>query len=190
MLKKIVNRVVLALALLLPFAAIAHYFVFPQESNCILVRFSGLEKQGNLYYNKNTPTIDIDTLKTLIDVASTRVATFWGEKKGTPIYIYCNSDEEFKKYGNDRLDPATTQVKLGTYIVIRKDGIDLDVLAHEICHAELAERIGFFAWISKVPLWFNEGLAMQCDERPEFSEDSLKIKTNKLTMLLAFFSMI
>ncbi len=74
--------------------------------------------------------------------------------------------------------PALTYIKFGSYIVISNEGVDLDIIAHEISHAEFYERIGFYNWSFKIPRWFDEGLAMQNDNRNYYSEDTLKLKSN------------
>ena len=178
--KKIAIRIFIILLILTPVAAIAHYVIFPQETRCILVGFSGLKKQNNIYFDKNIPQQKIDSIQSLIEKATDRIKELWGEKKCTPTFIYCNTEELFKKYGADNNAPAVTHFKLGAYIVLQKHAIDLDIIAHEMCHAELGERTGFYAITFKIPVWFNEGLAMQNDNRPYFSEDSLKTKTNGL----------
>lgn len=40
----------------------------------------------------------------------------------------------------------------------------MDVVAHEMAHAELAHRIGYRR-ANQLPDWFEEGLALQVDER-------------------------
>jgi hypothetical protein len=161
----------------IPIAAFAHFIIFPQESRCMLIDYTGFKKDGMLYFNPNTPQNKIDTLKSLIDIASYRLEGFWGQKKCNPKFIYCDNLKDFKKYGSPSLVPAVTHVKLGSYIVISKDGIDLDILAHEMTHAEFYERIGFYNWSFKVPKWFDEGLAMQNDYRDYYSEDTLRARS-------------
>ena len=113
-----------------------------------------------------------------MDIASKRVAVYWGQKTCNPKYIYCDNDEDFKKFGGPYPVPALTHIKLGSYIVISNQGVDLDIIAHEISHAEFYERIGFYNWSFKIPRWFDEGLAMQNDYRNYYSEDTLKFKSN------------
>ena len=47
-------------------------------------------------------------------------------------------------------------------------GQNLDVVAHELMHAELFERVGFWGRFTQIPVWFDEGLAMQVDYRPRY----------------------
>lgn len=55
--------------------------------------------------------------------------------------------------------------------------MNLDIIAHEISHAEFYERVGFYEFNYKIPSWFKHGLAMQNDYRDYYSEDTLKVKS-------------
>jgi hypothetical protein len=176
--KKVIRRTVLIFLIVVPASAFAHFIVFPQQTRSILIDSSDFEKDGRLYFNSNTAQSKIDTLKSLIELASNRVAAFWGQKNCNPKYIYCEKDEDFKKFGSPYPVPALTHIKLGSYMVMSSQGVDLDIIAHELSHAEFYERIGFYNWTFKIPRWFDEGLAMQNDTRSYYSEDTLKFKSN------------
>ena len=175
---KILKRSLLVLLIFVPVSAMAHFFLFPQQTRSILIGFSDFKKEGRLYFNSNTPNSKIDSVRSLIQLASRRVTTFWGQKTCDPAFIYCDTESDFNKYGNPFPVPAVTHIKLGAHIVISKEGIDLDIIAHEMSHAELYERIGFYNWTFKIPTWFDEGLAMQNDHRDYYSEDTLKAKSD------------
>lgn len=155
-----------------------HFLVFPEETRAILIDFSKFKKQGDLYVNSHIPQHKIDTLTNILTIASARVDSFWGKKTCKPKFIYCENDSVFQKYSGKWITPAATKCKLGSYIIIGNEGIDVDILAHEICHAELYERIGFFKYSFNIPTWFNEGLAMQVDTRNYYSEDTLKVRSH------------
>jgi hypothetical protein len=176
--KKNTGRAFLVFLILIPVSAFAHFIFFPQQTRSILIDYSSFKKNGRLYFNAGTPQRKIDSVQYLIQLASARVASFWGQKNSIPQYIYCDSDADFKKFGSPFPVPALTHLKLGAAIVISSEGADLDILAHEICHAELYERIGFYNRTFKIPIWFDEGLAMQNDYRNYYSEDSLKLKSD------------
>jgi hypothetical protein len=181
--KKVLLRCLLVFIILIPVAAFAHFIIFPQETRTILIGFSDFKKEGRLYYNAGTPIEKVDTLKSLIAAASIRVADFWGAQKANPKFIYCDTDDDFKKYGNDRKDPATTQYKMGPYVIISNEGLDLDIIAHEFSHAELYARTGFYTVMFKIPRWFDEGLAMQNDYRNYYSEDTLRVRSDNFRNL-------
>lgn len=171
------KRLLFGLLLLFPFAGVVHAMVFPQETRCILIDFYDFEQSGQLYYRKGVDPATIAQLESMLASSESRVDEFYGEKTVTPAYIYCDSDEDFLKFGVPFLAPACANMKLGAYVVISKTGLVEDIIAHEIAHTELYNRIGFFNRLRKIPTWFDEGLAMQLDTRPGYSEDSLWAST-------------
>jgi len=168
----------LVFLIVIPIAAFAHFIIFPQQTRSILIDHSNFKKEGRIYFNPSTAQSKIDTLQSLIQRASIRVAAFWGQKTCNPKFIYCDKEEDFKKYGSSQPVPALTHLKLGSYIVLSNTGLDINIIAHEMSHAEFYERIGFYNWSFKIPRWFDEGLAMQNDYRNYYSEDTLKERSD------------
>lgn len=163
----------LVLLLLPPVLACAHYAVFPEATRSILIDYSAFQKQGEVYFSPTTPEALRQTMLQTIGLANARVTTFWGSKLSHPKIIFCETDEAYQTYGNKFGTPAANHLNLfGSYIVVSKDGLDFDIIAHEICHAELQQRIGWRRREFKIPAWFDEGLAMQVDERAKYSEAS------------------
>jgi hypothetical protein len=181
--KNIIIRTFFVLLILIPVAALAHFIIFPQQTRSILIDWSGYKKDGRIYFNSNTPQNKIDSLKVLIENASSRIASFWGQKSSNSKFIFCANASDFSKYSNAPDAPAITHLKSGTYIVLSNDGLDLDIIAHEISHAELYERVGFFKWSFSIPIWFKQGLAMQNDNRNYYSEDTLKVRSDNFNNL-------
>ena len=177
-LRKILIRTGLVLIILIPIAAFAHFLIFPQETGSILIDWSNFKKEGRVYFNPATPHIKIDSLKLLITRASTRIGNFWGQNKSNPKFIYCDNEADYKKYCDNTSNPAVTYTKLVVVIVLCADGMDLDIIAHEYSHGEFYNRIGFYNRAFKIPVWFDEGLAMQNDYRDYYSEDSLEVKSD------------
>ena len=176
--KKILLRAFYILLLFFPSALLAHYIIFPQQTRSILVDYSDFKKNGRLYYNQNTPQSRIDSLKSLIEKAGIRVALFAGKKSSDSKIIYCETEVDFKRFGSADPVPAVTLTKLGAHIALSRDAADIDIIAHEIVHAELYERVGFYNWSFKIPMWFKQGLAMQCDYRNYYSEDTLQVRSD------------
>jgi hypothetical protein len=181
--KKRLLRIVVLIMMLVPLASFAHFLIFPQETRSLLIGFSDFKKEGCLYFNPASPRSSIDRVEALIESATKRVVHFWGDKKASPVFIYCEQDADFKKYSINAGAPAVTYCKLGEHIVLSNDGIDLNIIAHEISHAELYARVGFYIWTFKLPDWFKHGLAMQNDYRSYYSEDTLKVRTNNFKSL-------
>lgn len=163
--------------------SLIHFAVFPQQSRSLLIGFSSFDKEGNVYFDKKTSRPLRDSIKTLIKKSQLRLVDFWGEQQSKPLFIYCSDKASFKKYGNSVPVPALIHIKLGARIVISEEGVDQDIIAHEMIHAELYQRIGFFNWSIKIPRWFDEGLAMQNDYRNYYSEDTLKAVSDNFNVL-------
>ena len=111
---KIIRRTLLIFLIAIPICAFAHFVLFPQQTRSILIDYSDLQKDGRLYFNYSAQHYKIDTIKLLIELASNRVAGFWGQKTCNPTFIYCESEDDFKKYGSPYQVPALTHVKLGS----------------------------------------------------------------------------
>jgi hypothetical protein len=176
--KKRFLRFLLIFTALVPLTCFAHFIIFPQETRSILIGFSDFKKDGNLYFNPSTSKNTVYSIESLVSKATERVSHFWGGEKSSPVFIYCEQPADFKKYSVNPGAPAIIYCKLGEHIVLSKDGIDLDIIAHEISHAELYARVGFYIWTFKLPDWFKHGLAMQNDLRNYYSIDTLKVRTN------------
>jgi hypothetical protein len=132
---------------------------------------------------KKTPPEKIEQLKRLIHQASIRIDSFWGRQASNPKFIYCDAQEDFANYSANPSAPAVTYLKFGSVIVLSADAVDLDILAHEVSHAELYQRIGFYRFNYKIPSWFKHGLAMQNDYRSYYSDDTLEAKTDNFKNL-------
>ena len=177
--KKKIQRSVFIILIMLPLIAGAHFFAFPEETRCILIRFADFEKKENIYFRKNTTPEKINSLHEIRSAAEKKVSDFWGKDILLDYdIIYCNTEKDFSHYGHAGA-PAATQLKWGAYVVVRDIGLDKDIIAHEISHTVLYNNIGWYKTKFKIPTWFDEGLAMQVDDRKYYSIDSLLSKKNK-----------
>ena len=181
--RKIIIRTCLIFIILIPVAAFAHFIVFPQETRSILIDYSNFKNEGRIYFNASTPHSKIDSLKSLIDQASTHIDNFWGEEMSNSKFIYCDNESDFKKYCVNPSAPAVTYLKLASVIVLSAEAMNTDIIAHKLLHAAFYERIGFYRFNYKIPSWFKHGLAMQNDHRNYYSEDTLKVKSNNFKNL-------
>ncbi|MFT3909684.1 MAG: hypothetical protein QM737_09690 [Ferruginibacter sp.] len=173
-----VKKIIIAFLLLLPVIAVAHYFVFPQETRCMLLPFSNFKSSGNLYYKKMDAE-KMHQLQQLKHLAETKNSIFWKENIILDYkMIYCDDQQDFNKYASPYV-PAATNMKMGAYIIIKDESIDENIIAHELSHTILYRNIGWYKRTFTIPAWFDEGLAMQVDDRNYYSIDSLLAKQNK-----------
>jgi hypothetical protein len=86
--------------------------------------------------------------------------------------------EVMKTYGGNSYNRAgrTYLTPVTTFIILGPDGVlSADVLSHELAHAEFSARIGHWNR-DKIPNWFDEGLAVQFDDR--YSEAEWQTRTD------------
>lgn len=103
----------------------------------------------------------------LLSDAKGRIGEIFGEPRSAPIVVFFQSATGFwpfrlNAYGSTQFIGARTCVLIGP------KGQTIDVVAHELMHAEIADRIGVWARYTALPAWFDEGLAMQVDFRPDY----------------------
>jgi hypothetical protein len=176
--KKKVTRSIFVIFLLLLVISILHFIIFPQETRCMLIQFADFKKAGNIFFRPKTNTDTINLLKRIQSIAEKKVTVFWGNTNLLSYkIIYCNNENDYTDYGNTGT-PATTQRKMGAYIILKAESLDTNILAHELSHAVMYNNLGWYQANFKIPKWFDEGLAMQVDDRDYYSIDTLLAKKN------------
>ncbi len=129
--------------------------------------YSSFQSYPNqVYVSPKMPPNLVPSIQAVIEESQLRNQEFWGSLKSKPTFIFCIDDEEFSRFGRNYGTPAMVHLTLqGVFIIIKPDGVNVDVISHELCHAEFFARIGWYAKIHKIPAWFDEGLALHLDYR-------------------------
>lgn len=124
------------------------------------------EISPNLYVDPNFSADEQALIETTLKEARERVVAKYGDVSSEPVLIVSSSAEEAAKFFRRGLPPASTYyLPWGQYIPITPDGNNIDVMAHELVHAEVFHRLGYFKSLRSLPIWFSEGVAMQVDYR-------------------------
>lgn len=188
--------VLLLLFVLIPVGCTAAYGA---QIRCQLVGWSGMTRlPGNIFVAPETTDVEKNTFVSLHSEAVLRNKAFLGETFSSPIVIVASTPELMSRFGQTGNRTAVTHLAFGTAaIVIGPDGANVDVVAHELLHAEIAHRIGWWNRELRLPVWFDEGLAMQVDYREAYSEEAWQTRTEfganapevtKLTSQRSFFT--
>ena len=128
---------------------------------------SSFEKVAdNIYVNKNYSG-NIKEAIQLTEEALERDRAFFGELQctDTTIIIFCDDDKLLSKLDGDH-DTKTSYTKKN-YISVSDEYLNIDIIAHELTHAELHTRLNMKA-LKIIPTWFDEGLATQNDYREQY----------------------
>lgn len=102
------------------------------------------------------------------EAALQRIAATFGIARAQPIVVHLSTSDalrpvSYNSFGSTDFLPGRTCIVLGP------DGRNVDVFAHELVHAEIADRLGFWTRWRQLPVWFDEGAAMQVDYRSAFN---------------------
>ena len=130
--------------------------------------------QATIYVNPETNIEERKNIVLLYQKSRLRIDSIYGSTEAKPSILIGNTDEVMQLFGNSNAISITSQTGMthltpfGAYIVLSPEGTNIDVLSHELSHAELMHRVGWQARRKKIPIWFDEGLAMLVDKRFEY----------------------
>lgn len=174
---------IIKIALTLIFSAlIILLFIFAQftslgyRATVPLRNFAKVEH--GVYIHKNYANSEEAVL--ILQEARARVEEFFGEIKSSPMIILCDDKKTISKLGGDHDTSTAVFFRAYSYIVLSSDYLNVDIAAHEMTHAEVHSRI-FNSKLSNkamIPIWFDEGLALQNDYRDNYNEAAWVKATN------------
>jgi hypothetical protein len=148
--------------------------VFPQVLRCSVVAYDDFQPlQPRVYVSGSSTLKQRDALLKYISIAKKRVNDFWGNRQGHATIIFCNDPQQYMKYCRTAEGAGCTiGTPVGSWIVLNKDGLNADVIAHEMSHDELMTRLGWWKTRTTIPTWFDEGVALMLDNRFVSTTDS------------------
>ncbi|HEX6928981.1 MAG TPA: hypothetical protein VF267_07005 [Gammaproteobacteria bacterium] len=162
--------VLLGLAAVSVMPVVALAYGFPGTLACAAIDVLPFRQLGGGMYVPEGGQEDAAALAALRAAARSRIETAFGAPRANPAIVFIQEEARFSLGAmGDTASSYFTPAR--SCIVVGAKGRSVDVLAHELMHAELAERVGFFARMKRIPVWFDEGLAMQVDHRRVYSVD-------------------
>ncbi|NJK44750.1 MAG: hypothetical protein HC933_11100 [Pleurocapsa sp. SU_196_0] len=177
------KRLILAtIAAVVIFGTATLAFAFPATVACALIEYAGLEvlPNGTRLQTSSTST----ERKAIVDLeaqARTRIENVFGAPRAKPMVVFLNNPATIFTFRSNGYG-STHFVGSRACVIIGPEGTNVDVIAHELMHAELFDRLGPWRRSSQIPAWFDEGLAMQVDFRARY-DSSRPVDTNELTEL-------
>ena len=152
------------------------YSGFSYLFNCFVIDFSGFQtNDSKVYFSPSIGKSLQDSLLELVLEAKARNQSFWGTEPSDYKIIFCATDKEIKKYaGNEKHKTATLSNPFTSFIILGKPGYDINIIAHELSHTVLISKIGYRKKVRTIPTWFDEGIALQVDERKKIMDSVLE----------------
>ncbi len=183
------KRIVLAsIAVIITLGTVTLAFAFPGTTACALIEFSGLETLPN---GTRIPTSSSNTERQLIleleTQAQTRIENMFGAPRAKPLVVFLKNPAMMFTFTSNGYG-STHFVGPRVCVIIGPDGTNVDVVTHELLHAELFERVGLWRRFSEIPAWFDEGLAMQVDFRSRYDSSQI-VDATELDSLRTLWSM-
>jgi len=148
-------------------------FLYANFIRCIMIDFSDFKKIEKNIYTENIFTDNENKyIQSLITNAKRRIINKFGKLSSNPTIIIIKDHDTSLKYstnlyGNTYISPW------GNYVVIGSKGHSIDIIAHELLHAEVAKRLGYIIRQFKFPVWLDEGIGMQVDYRKRYIVNSI-----------------
>lgn len=186
--KEAILSVIISLILLIV-AAVVWFFEFnPTGYRMSVSHRASFEKiSDNVYVNKYYSG-SRDEITHLIDEAKSRVKDFYGSLtcSDRTAIIICDDEKLLAKLGGDHDTHhlSTLFPVKRSYVSVSTEYLTIDILAHELSHAELYERLSGKAF-RRVPTWFNEGIALQNDCREQYGPEAWAEQTDNGKKIVA-----
>ena len=173
------KRYIIPIVIAILLSASVIFFQLTSIGYRMTVPYRNFTELLNNVYVANDYSGDMNELISVLDQATIRVADFWGNIESSPVIIICDNAKTLKKLGGDHDTVTVVFLKAYNYISISSEYLNVDVVAHELTHAELHTRLydGKLRH-NLVPTWFDEGVATQNDYRVKYNEEAWKEATN------------
>lgn len=143
-------------------------YAWPAETACALAGFAGMETLPNgTLVGQSSSVAERATFIELQSQAGERIKQTFGAPRARPLVVVRDSRTFWPLKLNDYASAAFVGSR--ACVLIGPQGQNVDVVAHELMHAELGHRVGHWRRSFDVPAWFDEGIAMQVDLRARYN---------------------
>lgn len=126
------------------------------------------ELGGGIFVDPDMSPEQLPWLPRLVEGARRRLALYYGAAAARPNIVFCASADCYSRFGGVGLGFSD-----GANILIAPQGQRIAIVAHELAHVELANRLGGLERVMEhIPQWFDEGQAVMVSFAGEFTEDA------------------
>ncbi|WP_246840610.1 hypothetical protein [Lacimicrobium sp. SS2-24] len=152
------------------------FFIFVKKEAiaCELVGLSHFyEVSPNLYIDTSIGKRQQRELLKAIQVATQRVSEVYGTPAASPR-IMATADPRYARLGFSRTGVQTSGF-FRECIFLGSKGLNTDVIAHELVHAEVRHRTNLLVELIQLPAWFIEGTGVKVDYRKPFLAENIDV---------------
>lgn len=147
---------------------------------CEFVGFSDYaEIAPNIFASASFDKNQIEESLSVIQLSQSRINNVFGTMASFPKMVIAATEVEAASFGSNLYGSALLS-PLGQCVVIGPSGNNVDVIAHEIAHAEVHFRVGWLNHMLNVPIWLNEGLALLVDYREPYLMENINLTQKEI----------
>ena len=140
-------------------AGCSHNISTPQAYRAKMVRIA-----PRIFVDSEMPPQQRQLFLTTVKQSEKAIEFFFGDIKATPVIYACSTKSCFRKFGGIQ---SRAKAIDDNQVFLSYRGLDKVTVTHELAHVELHKRLGHEHW-SKVPMWFDEGLAVLVCKDPRY----------------------
>lgn len=163
------RRSLLAAFALLSMASAYVLYSEPHISAYLCPACSGFrEVAPHIYADTQASDAQIDAALQSFGAARTMLQQVYPAPRAEPLWLLCLSGE----CGVTTRPRPRAMAYANSFVFVYPDGANPTILAHELAHAELHQRLGTLRRLvsQPVPTWFDEGVAVLVSQDPRFLE--------------------
>ena len=155
--------------------------------SCEMVEYLKFDRiEHHVYVSKDMSQSEREHFLELVKLSLARVHQIYGLTRGQPIFIASTHASSLKpyflnEYGSTAFTPRRSCIAVGP------NGMNIDVISHELVHAEIFHIVGFWKRLFFIPTWFDEGVAMQVDFREKYVDHKFVGERNELVTIESLF---
>ena len=123
----------------------------------------------NLYVDSAMSMQQQQQFLTTVKQSRSEISRFFGGMQSSPKIYACASKKCFSRFGG--ISAKAKSIDDNT-VILSKKGLDRITLSHELAHVELHKRLGSPHVWNKVPMWFDEGLAVMACNDPKYRKQN------------------
>ena len=183
--KRIALRLTSTLSVLLILIVGGSIALRPQTARAHLVAYSDLVSEDGRVYVQQGQTFRGSPLEARYTEALIRIETLFGDRVADPIVIFAADEETAARFGNS-YGAMHAGIHGRPIVMVGPIGMkSIDIMAHELLHAEHFARVGYVNW-ARTPAWFIEGMGMQVDNRPAYQSPTGEADIERVQTLNSF----
>lgn len=141
---------------------------------------SFIKKSEHIFIDPELEEVEYQRALLAINEGKERIRRTFGSYKATPVIVITGTSENAQKYGLGAFPAKAYAAPWNEYVVVNYQAENVDLIAHELMHAQMRETLGYWAYQTGIPTWFDEGVAMQVDLRDRYEIDPVSFPSEEI----------